>query len=121
MQSSRFLILFAVTLVGALSIAPICGGRWHSVASLMHAPIKPVANWRNPYSNIDLGNDLGNDTGDWMVERLNETQLNRNYRGPYYFPNALRYPELPPGPYQYQLPPQPYAPPRSYPPLGYRY
>lgn len=43
-----------------------------------------AANARNPYGNIDRGNDRGNSTGDSEVERLNSMQLNENYKGPYY-------------------------------------
>lgn len=43
-----------------------------------------AANARNPYGNIDRSNDRGNATGDSETERLNNMQLNQNYRGPYY-------------------------------------
>jgi hypothetical protein len=36
-----------------------------------------------PYTNVDHRNDAGNDTGDSQVDRLNEQQLDANYKGPY--------------------------------------
>ena len=35
-----------------------------------------------PYTNVDHSNDLGNDTGDSRVDKLNGSQLNENYHGP---------------------------------------
>jgi hypothetical protein len=35
-----------------------------------------------PYTNVDHSNDMGNDTGDSQVEKLNAGQLNENYHGP---------------------------------------
>ena len=71
------------------------------------APTAQAANARNPYGNIDRSNDKGNDTGDSMVDRLNDMQLDRNYTGP-------RYPVGTPPP-----PPTPVMPPSStMPPSG---
>lgn len=47
--------------------------------------VVPVANWRNPHSNVDRRVDNGGDTGDSLVPGLNEAQLDRNYRGPWYY------------------------------------
>lgn len=71
-------------------------------APAMSAGISPIANWRHPYSNIDPRWDAGNDTGDSMVDRLNQQQLNRIERGGYY-PRPRRY-RPPPGyaPYPYR-------------------
>lgn len=87
-----------------------------------------AANARNPYGNVDRRDDAGNDTGDDQVERLNEGQLDRNYRGPY-VPMPPRYTGPPPQAYQ-GAPPQIYGapppgaggPPMIYappPPAGY--
>ena len=87
-----------------------------------------AADARHPYSNIDRRNDTGNDTGDSQVERLNEGQLDQNYRGPYQpmpprgnaGPPAQIYAAPPPGyagpPPGNAGPPMMYAPP----PPGYR-
>jgi len=48
------------------------------------APAAQAANARQPYKNIDRSNDRGNSTGDRETDRLNEMQLNQNYRGPTY-------------------------------------
>jgi hypothetical protein len=43
-----------------------------------------AANAKTPYANVNHKNDAGNDTGDAQVDKLNEMQLNQNYRGPTY-------------------------------------
>ncbi len=57
-----------------------------------------IANADNPYGNVDHRNDAGNDTGDSQVERLNEGQLDRNYRGPYNYRLQVAPPAYPPPP-----------------------
>jgi len=47
-------------------------------------PAADAANARRPYTNVDRSNDRGNSTGDRETDRLNEMQLNQNYRGPTY-------------------------------------
>ena len=47
-----------------------------------------AANANNPYGNVDHRNDAGNDTGDSQVDKLNQSQLNENYRGPVTYPNG---------------------------------
>lgn len=97
---SRGLALACLTGV-ALAPAP------HAAAQSLQL----AANARNPYGNIDRRNDAGNDTGDAQVDRLNEGQLDQNYRGPY----SAR--PVPPG---YAGPPPPgYAAPGYPPPPGY--
>ena len=49
------------------------------------AAIIDVADARNPYGNVDRSNDAGNATGNSEVDRLNDMQLNQNYRGPSYY------------------------------------
>ncbi|MBV9757123.1 MAG: hypothetical protein JO047_08725 [Alphaproteobacteria bacterium] len=84
----------------ARAAAALCPAAAPAVA----AAVRPVANWQNPYGNIDRRWDAGNDTGDWMVDRLNQQQLNRVERGGYY-PRPRRY-RPPPGYYA----PYPYRP-----------
>ena len=57
----------SVALVPAFALAPSAGYAAHAGA---------------PYTNVDHGNDMGNDTGDSRVEGLNAGQLNENYHGP---------------------------------------
>jgi hypothetical protein len=57
----------------ALSVAPIL--------ALAPAPVL-AAHAGDPYSNVDHSNDMGNDTGDSKIDRLNSSQLDENYRGP---------------------------------------
>lgn len=84
-----------------------------AAALLASASAGLAANARNPYGNVDRRVDAGNDTGNREVDRLNEMQLDRNYRGP-------RYPVAPGGPPPGYYPPG-YAPPPGYaaPPPGY--
>ncbi len=70
----------AVAVAVAIALAPVGG----------HG-----ANSRHPYRNVDRRNDAGNDTGDSQIERLNEGQLDQNYRGPWYYLNGQ--PAPPPG------------------------
>jgi hypothetical protein len=81
------------------------------------------ANWHNPYGNVDHSNDAGNNTGDSQVDNLNDSQLNQNYRGPYYYrgqggPPAGYQPmaAAPPPGYAPMAPPPPPAPPGYAPP-----
>ena len=93
-----------VLLLGTLALPPPGQAAAASIAPAARgaSAIVPIANWRCPYCNIDRRVDAGNDTGDAMVERLNEEQLNR---GPITSP-----------PYRYRRPPRyGYAPP-GYPP-----
>jgi len=43
-----------------------------------------AANASAPYANVDHRNDAGNDTGDSQVDKLNDMQLDKNYKGPTY-------------------------------------
>ena len=85
-----------------------------AAALLASASAGLAANARNPYGNVDRRVDAGNDTGNSEVDRLNEMQLDRNYRGP-------RYPVGPGGPPPGYAAPPGYAPPPGYgaPPPGY--
>ena len=62
--------------------------------------VSQAANARQPYANVNHGNDAGNDTGDSQVDRLNDMQLNRNYHGPVYYqgqpPATQNTPVMPP-------------------------
>ncbi len=103
----------------------------HPARAAMAQPVSPgrpiidVADANNPYGNVDHSNDAGNDTGDSQVDRLNEQQLNQNYRGPYYIgrppPPGVRPPPGPPPGLRAPgyAPPGYYAPPPGYPPPGY--
>ena len=106
----------------------------HRIAALavlavvaMPAPVS-AANARRPYSNVDRRVDLGNDTGDSQVDRLNQQQLDRGappYGGapgaaPYGVPGpgGPIYSYLPPPGYRGRV----YAPPPVYaapPPVVY--
>jgi hypothetical protein len=88
--------------------------------------ITAVANTRTPYRNVDRSSDAGNNTGDSEVERLNEMQLDRNYRGPTYLPGQPPPPAVPMRPLGappgYAQPSSGYAPPPpgyAQPPPGY--
>lgn len=48
-------------------------------ATALLAPHANAANARNPYGNVNKGNDAGNPTGDDKVDQLNSMQLNQNY------------------------------------------
>ena len=125
---SRQAFAWGVALAGlaGLALAPAPGmAAQRSVAapqdlSAVHlAAVHLVANAGNPYGNVDRRNDAGNDTGDSEVERLNEGQLDRNYRGPYTYRYNYRPPVAPPA----YPPPPGYAPPPGNqpgypPPLG---
>jgi hypothetical protein len=55
------------------------------VLALAVAPqISYAANGGKPYTNVNHQNDAGNDTGDSQVDKLNDMQLNKNYKGPTY-------------------------------------
>ncbi len=55
------------------------------VAGLAFGPqIGHAADAASPYKNINHQNDAGNDTGDSQVDKLNDMQLNKNYKGPTY-------------------------------------
>lgn len=99
-------------LTRGLALACLAGFALPAAAAASPAPaeVQLAANARDPYGNIDRRNDAGNDTGDSQVDRLNEGQLNGNYRGPSR--------PVPPG---YAGPqPQYYGgPPQGYPPPGY--
>ena len=75
-------------------------------------PEAHAANANNPYGNVDHRVDAGNDTGDSQVDRLNDQQLNRNYRGPYY-------PAVPVRPLPPRFVAPPYAVPAPYAGPGY--
>ncbi len=93
------------SLVGT-ALAPAPGIAAHRSPVALRAPsaMSLAADAGNPYGNVDRRNDAGNDTGDSEVERLNEGQLDQNYRGPY----------------SYRLVPPGYAPRPGYaPPAGY--
>jgi hypothetical protein len=91
-------------LVGAAALPPSHGmAAPLAPAVRAHSAVVPIANWRCPYCNIDRRVDAGNDTGDAMVERLNQEQLNR---GPMMSPRAYRYG-------------RPGYPPPGYPQYGY--
>lgn len=90
----------SLIVVGGLAVAPTLGTAAPNARPIVqHLPsaMTAIANWRCPYCNIDPRNDAGNDTGDSMVERLNQEQLNRG-------PSVYRAP----GPYRYRRPPPPY-------------
>ncbi len=93
-----------------------------AAALLAGAASAQAANARNPYGNVDRRTDAGNDTGDSQVDRLNDMQLDRNYRGPTYPVGPGAGPGYPPPGY---APPPGYMPPpppgyRPMPPPGYR-
>lgn len=79
---SRILLrsAFPLMVIGGLALSPTAGtAAVNARPAIQHLPsgVTPIANWRCPYCNIDRRNDAGNDTGDAMVERLNQEQLNR--------------------------------------------
>src|SRR5689334_10985637 len=93
-------LTFAVGL--ALAPAPASAASGGGLgATHAGSAVQDVANWRQPYSNVDPRWDRGNDTGDWMTDRLNAQQLGGNYGGPYY-PAP---PPYPPPPDYYGRPP----------------
>lgn len=99
----------ALACLASLGFAPVPG----AAAPPASSEVQLAANARNPYGNIDRRDDAGNDTGDSQVDRLNEGQLDQNYRGSYQ--------PMPPRGYA-GPPPQVYgAPPPGYagPPPGY--
>jgi hypothetical protein len=61
----NFMLITRIALASALVVASLC---WSG------SPVR-AANADNPYENIDPRFDAGNNTGDWMVERLNQEQL----------------------------------------------
>jgi hypothetical protein len=96
---------FPLMVIGGLALSPNAGtAAANARPVIQHIPssVTAIANWRCPYCNIDRRYDAGNDTGDAMVEQLNQEQLNR---GPsvYHAPRPNRY-RRPPPPYS------PYAP-----------
>lgn len=99
----------ALACLAGLGLAPAPGA-----AAQPTAPgVQLAANARNPYGNIDRRDDRGNDTGDAQVDRLNEGQLDGNYRGPYQ--------QMPPRGYGGGPPPGYAGPPPGYgaPPPGH--
>ena len=103
----------ALACFAGLALAPVPGAAAQSRPAVLPniSAVRLAANADHPYSNIDRRNDAGNDTGDSQVERLNEGQLDRNYRGPYTYRPPVAPPAYPP--------PPGYAPPPGYPPPGY--
>ena len=99
--------------LAGIALAPVPGAAAQSrpVVPPHLSAVQQAANADHPYSNIDRRNDAGNDTGDSQVERLNEGQLDRNYRDPNTYRPSMAPPAYPP--------PPGYAPPPGYPPPGY--
>jgi hypothetical protein len=66
---------------------------------LVGAPhIGHAADARKPYANVDKKVDAGNDTGDSSVDKLNEMELNKNYKGPTYVVGTPPVPQTTPLP-----------------------
>jgi hypothetical protein len=65
-----------------------------------------------PYSNVDHSNDLGNDTGDSRVDKLNSNQLNENYHGPLQLRAPAGSPSAAMAPQSGEPPPPPQTAPR---------
>ena len=106
MASTLLSLALPLMLVGGPSHPPDTGtGVPNAGSSLGGSDIVAIANWRCPYCNIDRRYDAGNDTGDWMVERLNQAQLDR---GPNLYPRPYRYGHRP-----YPRTYRPYGPPGS--------
>ena len=98
----------ALACLAGLGLGPTPG----AAAQPAEPRVQLAADARNPYGNINRQDDAGNDTGDAQVDRLNEGQLDRNYRGPYQQMPPRGYAGPPPG---YAGPPPGYgAPPPGY-------
>lgn len=97
-------LALALPVIGGLAAAPGIAGAAPAVRPGVEAlpfAVTAVANWRCPYCNVDPRYDAGNNTGDAMVERLNQQQLNRLNSGGYYA-----------HPRRFRPPPPPYYGPR---------
>jgi hypothetical protein len=66
------------------------------VMALMAPQVSHAADAASPYKNVDHRTDAGNDTGDSQVDKLNETQLDKNYKGPTYFQGQPPVPQTAP-------------------------
>lgn len=64
------------TIVYASAFALLVGAGYLSAPTPAHAADAGTA-----YSSINRSNDLGNDTGDSQVDRLNSIQLSEHYHG----------------------------------------
>ncbi len=124
MKPNLIVPAFALALATGLALA-LTPGLSNQGGAALTPTAEPMvllaANADNPYGNVDHRNDAGNDTGDSQTDRLNAGQLDRNYRGPWYYKNGQPAPppgaaatSPPPGAFYAPQPPPPgpYAPPR---------
>jgi hypothetical protein len=103
-------------LVGvALVPAPGMAAQRSSVALPDLSAVHLVAHHRHHHGHVGPRNHPRGDIGDAEVERLNEGQLDRNYRGPDSPSSAA--PGYAPSPGYYAPPPAGYAPAPGYAPL----
>ena len=91
------------------------------LASGCLAGVAHAANYKHPYTNVDPRNDAENDTGDAVVDQLNNAQLQHPgvVTGPVYPAFPGYYAGVVASPPRYYTPPPGYVVAPAYPAYGY--